>query len=83
MVGVPSSDAGFRKQHTHDWCPMSHVVQCWQVKRCGEMARKLRFFREQMLKARISPAPRGSAEDGLDLDDLEVKLQNLHVPAMV
>lgn len=47
-----------------------------QIKRCGEMARKLRFFRDQMLKAGIlSSAPSVLAD--LNFDDLEVKLGEL------
>ncbi|KAE8698673.1 V-type proton ATPase subunit a3 [Hibiscus syriacus] len=45
-----------------------------QIKRCGEMARKLRFFKEQMLKAGFSTSTKPGAETGIDLDDLEVKL---------
>ncbi|KAL3515125.1 hypothetical protein ACH5RR_022027 [Cinchona calisaya] len=48
-----------------------------QIKRCGEMARKLRFFRDQMSKAGLS-LPAGSAtEVVLNLDDLEIKLGEL------
>ncbi|KAI4300056.1 hypothetical protein L6164_033474 [Bauhinia variegata] len=47
-----------------------------QIKRCGEMARKLRFFRDQMSKAGVLPT--GSATQGhLNIDDLEVKLAEL------
>ncbi|XP_022853434.1 V-type proton ATPase subunit a3-like [Olea europaea var. sylvestris] len=48
-----------------------------QIKRCGEMARKLRFFREQISKAGFSPAVRSVTEADLNLDDLEVKLGGL------
>lgn len=48
-----------------------------QIKRCGEMARKLRFFRDQISKAGLS-LPAGSASEGvLNLDDLEIKLGEL------
>ncbi|KAJ7957817.1 V-type proton ATPase subunit a [Quillaja saponaria] len=47
-----------------------------QIKRCGEMARKLRFFREQMTKATVSPSPRSRSDDS-NLDSLEVKLGDL------
>ncbi|CAI9769858.1 unnamed protein product [Fraxinus pennsylvanica] len=50
-----------------------------QIKRCGEMARKLRFFREQISKAGFSPAVRSVTEADLNLDDLEVKLGELEV----
>lgn len=36
------------------------------------MARKLRFFRDQMLKAGVTPATRSASEDDLDVDSLEV-----------
>eukprot|EP00246_Nothoceros_aenigmaticus_P002154 TRINITY_DN12951_c0_g1_i1.p1 TRINITY_DN12951_c0_g1~~TRINITY_DN12951_c0_g1_i1.p1 ORF type:complete len:811 (+),score=146.20 TRINITY_DN12951_c0_g1_i1:67-2499(+) len=45
-----------------------------QVKRCGEMERKLRFFRDQLAKAGIFPATRQVSDADAALDDLEVKL---------
>lgn len=45
-----------------------------QIKRCGEMARKLRFFKEQMTKAGLSPSTRSVARADFNLDDLEVQL---------
>ncbi|XP_010918985.1 V-type proton ATPase subunit a3 isoform X2 [Elaeis guineensis] len=48
-----------------------------QIKRCGEMARKLRFFGEQMTKADISPSAMPVTRTHIDLDDLEVKLGEL------
>ncbi|XP_073286547.1 V-type proton ATPase subunit a3-like isoform X1 [Primulina huaijiensis] len=48
-----------------------------QIKRCGEMARKLRFFRDQMSKAGLSPEARSMTQPVLSLDDLEVKLGDL------
>lgn len=42
-----------------------------KIKRCGEMARKLRFFKEQMLKAGVSPT-NSTAQVDLNIDDLEV-----------
>ena len=42
-----------------------------KLKRCGEMARKLRFFKEQMLKAGVSPTTLDNQTD-LNIDDLEV-----------
>uniref|UniRef100_A0A0E0CY52 V-type proton ATPase subunit a n=1 Tax=Oryza meridionalis TaxID=40149 RepID=A0A0E0CY52_9ORYZ len=47
-----------------------------QIKRCGEMARKLRFFKEQMSKAGISASAQ-LTEISLDFDDLEIKLGEL------
>ncbi|KAI9128016.1 hypothetical protein K1719_001009 [Acacia pycnantha] len=47
-----------------------------QLKRCGEMARKLRFFKEQMSKAGVSYKTFSSQVD-VNIDDLEVKLAEL------
>ncbi|GLT41132.1 hypothetical protein SLA2020_152180 [Shorea laevis] len=44
-----------------------------QMKRCGEMACKLRFCREQMTKAGLLLPAWSSRSDGIDLDSLEVK----------
>ncbi|XP_052201577.1 V-type proton ATPase subunit a3-like [Diospyros lotus] len=46
-----------------------------QIKRCGEMARKLHFFKEQMVKAGFSPSTRSGIS--INMDDLEVKLGEL------
>ncbi|CAD6210443.1 unnamed protein product [Miscanthus lutarioriparius] len=48
-----------------------------QIKRCSEMARKLRFFNEQMSKADITTSPTQLNETHLDFDDLEIKLGEL------
>ncbi|KAK4401500.1 V-type proton ATPase subunit a3 [Sesamum angolense] len=48
-----------------------------QIKRCGEMARKLRFFRDQMSKAGLAPTARSATQAITSLDDLEVKLGDL------
>lgn len=45
-----------------------------QIKRCGEMARKLRFFREQMTKAGLPPSTRFNRSNDTDLDNLEVAI---------
>ncbi|KAG6653366.1 hypothetical protein I3843_05G063300 [Carya illinoinensis] len=47
-----------------------------QIKKCGEMARKLRFFKEQMLKAGFC-SKKSTAQVDINLDDLEVKLGEL------
>ncbi|KAL6211511.1 hypothetical protein ACLB2K_016735 [Fragaria x ananassa] len=47
-----------------------------QIKRSGEMARKLRFFKDQMLKSGLPP-PKATRQANLNLDDLEVKLGEL------
>jgi V-type H+-transporting ATPase subunit a len=48
-----------------------------QIKRCGEMARKIRFFKEQMSKAGVTPKETLDRENDIDLDDVEVKLEEL------
>lgn len=48
-----------------------------QVKRSGEMSRKLRFFRDQMIKAGLSPSTRSALRPDIELDDLEIKLGEL------
>ncbi|KAL5224262.1 hypothetical protein ABZP36_010901 [Zizania latifolia] len=50
-----------------------------QIKRCGEMARKLWFFKEQMSKAAISTSSTQLSRTYLDIDDLEIKLGELEV----
>ncbi|KAI5388456.1 V-type proton ATPase subunit a2 isoform X2 [Lathyrus oleraceus] len=47
-----------------------------QIKRCGEMARKLRFFKEQMFKAGVSPKGSTTQFD-VNIDDLEIKLSEI------
>ncbi|XP_004507485.1 V-type proton ATPase subunit a2 [Cicer arietinum] len=47
-----------------------------QIKRCGEMARKLRFFKEQMFKAGVSPKCSTTQFDA-NTDDLEIKLTEI------
>ncbi|GJP49702.1 hypothetical protein CLOM_g8883 [Closterium sp. NIES-68] len=48
-----------------------------QVKRCGEMARKLRYFKDQSVKAGILPSSPAPLDKDFDLDDLEIKLAEL------
>ncbi|KAL5073914.1 hypothetical protein RYX36_012898 [Vicia faba] len=43
-----------------------------QVKRCGEMTRTMRLFKEQMTKTGISPSTRSTPNPGIDLEKLEV-----------
>ncbi|CAH8369403.1 unnamed protein product [Eruca vesicaria subsp. sativa] len=43
-----------------------------QIKRCGEMARKIRFFKDQMSKAGVLPTEMLGKENDIDLDDVEV-----------
>ncbi|XP_031271654.1 V-type proton ATPase subunit a3 [Pistacia vera] len=48
-----------------------------QIKKCGEMARKLRFFKDQMLKAGLTPSIKSTTRADNNIDDLEVKLGEL------
>ncbi|CAN6481077.1 unnamed protein product [Victoria cruziana] len=48
-----------------------------QIRRCGEMSRKLRFFRDQMTKSEISPSGKTLIKADIDMDDLETKLGEL------
>ncbi|KAH7314748.1 hypothetical protein KP509_21G018800 [Ceratopteris richardii] len=50
-----------------------------QVKRCGEMLRKVQFLKDQLVKAGISPSKGISAGKEIDLDELEVKLTELEI----
>ncbi|XP_059636860.1 V-type proton ATPase subunit a3-like [Cornus florida] len=48
-----------------------------QIKRCGEMARRLRFFKDQMVKSGFSSPTRSPTGSDINFDDLEVKLGEL------
>ncbi|XP_024969229.1 V-type proton ATPase subunit a3-like [Cynara cardunculus var. scolymus] len=50
-----------------------------QIKRCREMARKLRFFRDQMYKAGLLSSTWPTHGSEISLDELEVKLGELEV----
>ncbi|XP_061354944.1 V-type proton ATPase subunit a1-like isoform X1 [Gastrolobium bilobum] len=45
-----------------------------QVKRCAEMSRKLRFFKDQINKAGLMSSCRTVLQPDIDLEDLEVQL---------
>ncbi|KAH9700859.1 V-type proton ATPase subunit a1 [Citrus sinensis] len=45
-----------------------------QVKRCGEMSRKLRFFKEQINKAGLQSSVHPVSGPDLDLEELEIQL---------
>ncbi|CAJ1956020.1 unnamed protein product [Sphenostylis stenocarpa] len=45
-----------------------------QVKRCAEMSRKLRFFKDQISKAGLLSSSRTVLQPDIDLEDLEVQL---------
>ncbi|KAI8004338.1 V-type proton ATPase subunit a3 [Camellia lanceoleosa] len=53
-----------------------------QIKRCSEMARKLRFFKEQMVKGGLLPSLRSTSGTDINLDDVEVKLGELEAELM-
>lgn len=48
-----------------------------QIKRCGEMARKLRFFKEQIFRAGLSLPVSSETQADINLDDLEIRLGEL------
>lgn len=43
-----------------------------QVKRCAEMSRKLRFFKDQIHKAGLLPSPNPASQPDIELEELEV-----------
>ncbi|KAF9593764.1 hypothetical protein IFM89_025231 [Coptis chinensis] len=45
-----------------------------QVKRCGEMSRKLRFFKDQVSKAGLLASSRPGMQPDIELEELEIKL---------
>lgn len=45
-----------------------------QVKRCAEMSRKLRFFKDQIHKAGLLPSPHPASQPDIELEELEVQL---------
>ncbi|CAI0545369.1 unnamed protein product [Linum tenue] len=45
-----------------------------QVKRCGEMSRKLRFFKDQIQKAGLLSSAHSTLEPDIELEELEVQL---------
>lgn len=48
-----------------------------QLKRCAELARKLRFFKDQMSKAGVKPSAKPDAKADFNLDDVEATLGDL------
>ncbi|XP_015058844.1 V-type proton ATPase subunit a1 [Solanum pennellii] len=45
-----------------------------QVKRCAEMSRKLRFFKDQIQKAGMLPSLRPASQPDIELEELEIQL---------
>ncbi|KAL9171130.1 hypothetical protein ABFS82_04G189700 [Erythranthe guttata] len=45
-----------------------------QVKRCAEMARKLRFIKDHIHKAGLIPSPDPASEPDIELEELEIQL---------
>ncbi|KAH9661045.1 V-type proton ATPase subunit a1 [Citrus sinensis] len=50
------------------------LLQFRDVKRCGEMSRKLRFFKEQINKAGLQSSVHPVSGPDLDLEELEIQL---------
>ncbi|KAH8965156.1 hypothetical protein BDL97_04G103800 [Sphagnum fallax] len=51
-----------------------------KTKRCADMARKLNFFQDQLVKAQLVPAVRPLTDaDEIDFEELEVMVDNLEV----
>ncbi|EEF49468.1 V-type proton ATPase subunit a3 [Ricinus communis] len=48
-----------------------------QLKKCGEMARKLRFFKDQMEKAGVFPSSKSTTRNDINMDGLDIKLGEL------
>ncbi|KAL0460248.1 UNVERIFIED_CONTAM: V-type proton ATPase subunit a1, partial [Sesamum latifolium] len=46
-----------------------------QVKRCAEMSRKLRFIKDQIHKAGLTPSPSPAPQLDIDLEELEIQLE--------
>jgi V-type H+-transporting ATPase subunit a len=49
-----------------------------QAKRCEEMARKMRWFQNQLSKANQTPVCRHTLDKDLELEELEVEYEELH-----
>ena len=47
-----------------------------QVKRCAEMSRKLRFFKDQISKAGVLASTRPILQEHIELEDLEVDFKH-------
>ncbi|XP_016500848.2 V-type proton ATPase subunit a1 isoform X1 [Nicotiana tabacum] len=45
-----------------------------QVKRCAEMSRKLRYFKDQIHKAGLLPPPLPASQPDIELEELEIQL---------
>ncbi|ONK72717.1 uncharacterized protein A4U43_C04F22400 [Asparagus officinalis] len=58
------------------------LLQFKDIRRCGEMARKLRLFKEQMTKATILPSAMPMTINHIDFDDLESRLGELESELM-
>lgn len=51
-----------------------NILFLLKIKRTGEMARKLRFFKDQMSKAGLSASAKSDTQDDIKFDDLEVNV---------
>lgn len=53
----------------------SSVYLVLKIKRCGELGRKLRYFKVQMSEAGLEPLARSGTGSDLNVDDLEVYVE--------
>ena len=66
-----------RSTNVHFLMILLLILTDLKIKRCGEMARKIRFFKDQMSKAGVLPKEMLGKENDIDLDDVEVKWRYL------
>ncbi|KAE9461202.1 hypothetical protein C3L33_06898, partial [Rhododendron williamsianum] len=72
MLLLNADKSPFQRTFVNQFC--FHVYINSQVKRCGEMSRKLRFFKDQIHKAGLMSSARPPLQPDLDLQELEVLL---------
>lgn len=51
---------------------VNYICFVLKIKRCGELGRKLRYFKVQMLEAEVEASARSGTKSDLNFDDLEV-----------
>ncbi|RWW58516.1 hypothetical protein BHE74_00034601 [Ensete ventricosum] len=73
---LPARERGNEASFSRKATPRLSLL-VFQIKRCGEMARKLRLFREQMAKAGIAHSEMAMTQTRIDFDDMEV---NFDIP---
>lgn len=72
MVGIVVVVIRIRQCEVLNCVCLRVCVFVLKIKRCGEMARKLRFFKEQMEKVGVSPLKMSATKEDVKIDDLEV-----------